>query len=130
MKVINTDKAPAALGPYSQALESGNIVFVSGQIPLNPETGVIPETIEEQAEQAIRNAEAILKENGMTLSNVIKTTVLLDDLGNGVALACPRGSQEHLGLLAVLNAGSQILYGLGLVPHRLKRRHYLEGLLL
>ena len=64
MKVINTDKAPAALGPYSQALESGNIVFVSGQIPLNPETGIIPETIEEQAEQAIRNAEAILKENG------------------------------------------------------------------
>ncbi|MBR2736255.1 MAG: RidA family protein, partial [Firmicutes bacterium] len=46
MKVINTDKAPAALGPYSQALESGNFVFVSGQIPLNPETGTIPETIE------------------------------------------------------------------------------------
>lgn len=82
MKRINTDKAPAALGPYSQALESGNIVFVSGQIPINPETGTIPGTIEEQAEQAIRNAEAILKENGMSLSNVIKTTVLLDDLGD------------------------------------------------
>lgn len=82
MKAISTDKAPAALGPYSQALESGNIVFVSGQIPINPATGVIPETIEEQAEQAILNAEAILKENGMSLANVIKTTVLLDDLGN------------------------------------------------
>lgn len=82
MKVINTANAPAALGPYSQALESGNIVFVSGQIPLNPATGEIPGTIEEQAEQAILNAEAILKENGMSLANVIKTTVLLDDLGN------------------------------------------------
>ena len=50
MKVINTDKAPAALGPYSQALESGSLVFVSGQIPLDPETGTIPETIEEQAD--------------------------------------------------------------------------------
>ena len=82
MKRIDTDKAPAALGPYSQALESGNIVFVSGQIPIIPETGNIPETIEEQAQQAIRNAEAILKENGMSLSNVIKTTVLPNDLGD------------------------------------------------
>ena len=86
MKVISTDKAPAAIGPYSQALVKGDIVFVSGQIPVDPATGNIPETIEEQTAQSLSNAEAILAENGMTLANVIKTSVFLADLNDFAAM--------------------------------------------
>lgn len=82
MKVLNTTKAPAALGPYSQGLAYGDLVFVSGQIPVNPETGAMPDTIEEQTRQSIANLEAILAEQGMTLANVIKTTVFMQDLGD------------------------------------------------
>lgn len=86
MKVLSTDKAPAAIGPYSQALVKGDIVFVSGQIPVDPATGLIPETIEEQTAQSLSNAEAILAENGMTLANVIKTSVFLADLNDFAAM--------------------------------------------
>ena len=82
MKVLHTDKAPAAVGPYSQGLAAGDIVFVSGQIPVDPATVLIPEDISDQAGQCIANIEAILAQNGMTLGDVIKTTVLLTDLGN------------------------------------------------
>lgn len=82
MKVLNTDKAPAAIGPYSQGLVNGDIVFVSGQIPVDPQTGKIAETIEEQTAQSLSNIANILAENGMTMANVIKTSVFLADLGD------------------------------------------------
>ncbi len=86
MKVLSTEKAPAAIGPYSQALVSGNMVFVSGQIPVDPVSGSIAETIEEQTAQSLSNIRNILAENGMTMSDVIKTTVFLSDLGDFAAM--------------------------------------------
>lgn len=81
-KVINTDQAPKAVGPYSQAIEANGFVFVSGQIPVNPANGQIPEGITEQTEQVLRNMGAILKEAGLDYSNVVKTTCLLSDMDN------------------------------------------------
>ena len=86
MLKITTDKAPAAIGPYSQGLVNGNMVFVSGQIPVNPHTGDIADTIEEQTEQVILNIKSILAEEGLTLANVIKTGVFLSDLGDFAAM--------------------------------------------
>lgn len=82
MKVLSTDKAPAAIGPYSQGIVNGDIVFVSGQIPVDPQTGNIAETIEEQTAQSLSNIANILAENGMTMANVIKTSVFLSDLND------------------------------------------------
>ena len=83
MKALNTDKAPAAIGPYSQAIRTGNIVFVSGQLPINPETGAFPDGgIQEQTRQSLLNARAILQSEGLDLANVVKTTVLLSDIAN------------------------------------------------
>ncbi|MCM1520995.1 MAG: RidA family protein [Lachnoclostridium sp.] len=79
-KVISTTSAPAAIGPYSQAIDLGNIVYCSGQIPINPATGEIPEGIKAQTAQAIANVKAILKEAGLTIDNVVKTTVFLADM--------------------------------------------------
>ena len=80
MKQISTTSAPAAIGPYSQALRSGNMVFVSGQIPVNPATGEMVEGIEAQAKQALTNLQNVLAAAGLTTKNVIKTTVFLADL--------------------------------------------------
>ena len=82
-KVISTDKAPAAIGPYSQGLVNGDIVFVSGQIPVDPATGeVAGDKIETQAEQSCKNVGAILEEAGLTFDNVIKTTCFLADIAD------------------------------------------------
>ncbi len=86
MKVISTTKAPAAIGPYSQGLETAGMVFVSGQIPVDPQTGNIPETIEEQTAQSLSNLENILGANGMTMADVVKTSVFLADLGDFTAM--------------------------------------------
>lgn len=83
-KIISTDKAPAAIGPYSQAIEVNGMIFTSGVIPVNPSTGEIPEGIEAQAEQAIGNLAALLKESGVSTDDVVKTTVFIkemDDFG-------------------------------------------------
>jgi 2-iminobutanoate/2-iminopropanoate deaminase len=81
MKVIQTSAAPAAIGPYSQAMVSGGLVFSSGQIPLNPETGEVTGTdIKEQAEQAIKNLKTVLEAAGSSLENVVKTTCFLADM--------------------------------------------------
>ena len=80
-KVISTTAAPAAIGPYSQAIDLGNMVFISGQIPVNPATGEIPEGIKAQTAQSISNIKAILAEAGLTIDNVVKTTVFLADMG-------------------------------------------------
>lgn len=79
-KVIATTNAPGAIGPYSQAIDTGSFVFISGQIPVNPATGKIPEGIEAQAAQSIANIKAILAEAGLTMDNVVKTTVFLADM--------------------------------------------------
>ncbi len=81
-KVIHSDKAPKAIGPYSQAIQAGNMLFISGQIPVNPETGTIPEGIEAQTEQVLKNVKAILDEAGYTFADVVKTTCLLSDMAN------------------------------------------------
>ncbi|MBQ5901076.1 MAG: RidA family protein [Clostridia bacterium] len=86
MKVISTDKSPAAIGPYSQGLDAGNIVFVSGQIPVNVETGTMADTIEEQTAQSLNNVKNILAANGLTMANVIKTSVFLSDLNDFAAM--------------------------------------------
>ena len=86
MKKITTDKAPAAIGPYSQAVVVGNLVFTSGQIPLDPETGaMVGETIEEQTHRVCKNLAAVLEAEGLTFENVIKTTCFLSDMANFAA---------------------------------------------
>lgn len=80
-KIISTPKAPAAIGPYSQAIEANGMVFTSGVIPINPATGeLVTGTVEEQAEQAIGNLAALLKESGADLEHVIKTTVFIKNM--------------------------------------------------
>ncbi len=79
-KQIATTAAPAAIGPYSQAIDLGNMVFISGQIPVNPATGEVPEGIAAQTAQSIANIKAILAEAGLTIDNVVKTTVFLADM--------------------------------------------------
>ncbi len=83
MKVISTKKAPAAIGPYSQAIQVGNLVYTSGQIPIDPATGVFAEGgIKEQTRQSLTNVKAILEEVGLTMSNVVKTTVFMADMND------------------------------------------------
>ena len=86
MKKISTDKAPAAIGPYSQGMIAGEFLFASGQIPIDPATGEISgTTIEEQAQQAIRNVGAILAEAGADFTKVVKTTCFLADMADFTA---------------------------------------------
>jgi 2-iminobutanoate/2-iminopropanoate deaminase len=83
MKTISTEKAPAAIGPYSQAIQVGNLVYTSGQIPIDPATGMIVKGgIKEQTLQSLTNVRAILEEVGLTMSNVLKTTVFMADMGD------------------------------------------------
>ncbi len=77
---IATTNAPGAIGPYSQAIDTGSFVFISGQIPVNPATGKVPEGIKAQAAQSIANIKAILAEAGLSIDNVVKTTVFLADM--------------------------------------------------
>lgn len=86
IKKISTDKAPAAIGPYSQALDTGNMLFISGQIPIDPATGVMADTVEEQAKQVLTNIKNILAEAGLSMSDVVKTSVFLADLGDFAAV--------------------------------------------
>lgn len=79
-KEIATTKAPGAIGPYSQAVQAGNLVFVSGQLPIDPATGEMPANIKDQTSQSISNIVNILAEAGMSLDNVVKTTVFLADM--------------------------------------------------
>ena len=85
-KVISTSNAPAAIGPYSQAIETNGYVFTSGQIPINPATGEVEgKTIEEQTEQVMHNIGALLEASGLTFANVVKTTCFLADLNDFAA---------------------------------------------
>ncbi len=81
-QVLATEQAPAAIGPYSQGIAAGETVYVSGQLPLNPATGAFPEGIAAQTAQSLKNIQAILAQQGMTLANVVKTTVFLADIND------------------------------------------------
>lgn len=86
-KVISTTNAPQAIGPYSQAIEINGMLFISGQVPVNPETGKVAEGgITGQTEQVMKNIEAILTEAGYTLQDVVKSTCLLSDMNNFAAM--------------------------------------------
>ncbi len=85
-KVISTTAAPGAIGPYSQAIDTGSMVYASGQIPLNPETGEIPEGITAQTKQSLANVKAILAAAGLSVDNVVKTTVFLADMNDFAAM--------------------------------------------
>ena len=84
-QAIHTDKAPAAIGPYSQAVKVGNLLFISGQIPVDPATGAIPEGIAAQAEQSCKNVGAILEAAGSGFDRVFKTTCFLADMADFAA---------------------------------------------
>lgn len=80
-EIIATSNAPKAIGPYSQAIKNNGLVFLSGQIPLHPETGeIVGQTIEEQTERVLENMRGVLEAAGLSLSNVVKTTVFVKDL--------------------------------------------------
>ena len=81
-KIIATDKAPAAIGPYSQAIEAGGFVFASGQIPVDPATGNIPEGIEAQAKQALTNVRNLMEASGLSMENIVKTSVFIKDMND------------------------------------------------
>ena len=85
-KVIATPAAPGAIGSYSQAIDAGPFVYASGQIPIDPATGLIPEGIKAQTAQSLANVKAILAEAGLSLANVVKTTVFLADMGDFVPM--------------------------------------------
>ena len=107
--VISTEKAPAAIGPYSQGIQAGNLIITSGQLPINPATGAFPETIEEQTRQSLENCKAVLAASGAGMENVIKTTVFLSDMNNFAAMngvyaaffegACPARSAVEVARL-------------------------------
>jgi len=83
MKTISTDQAPAAIGPYSQGKISGNLLFVSGQLPIDPSTGkMVESTIADRTHQILKNCTAIAKEAGVDLTKVVKTTIFLTDLAD------------------------------------------------
>lgn len=82
MKLVNTEKAPGAIGPYSQAYEVNGVVYTSGQIPVNPENGAVPDGIEAQADQSCKNVGAILDAAGSSFDKVFKTTYFLADMGD------------------------------------------------
>lgn len=87
MKAIESPNAPAAIGPYSQAVQTGNLIFCSGQLPIDPTTGKFPEGgIKEQTRQSLLNISRILEQEGLSLSNVVKTTVLLADISDFAAM--------------------------------------------
>ena len=110
-KMIATKNAPAAIGPYSQATEAGGLIFISGQLPINPATGELaPAEIKAQTEASIKNIEAILVSEGLTLENVVKTTVLMADLGQFAQM------NEVYGKFFAKNPPARAAYGVKALP--------------
>ena len=107
--IISTSQAPAAIGPYAQAVEANGLVITSGQLPIDPATGAFPATIEEQTRQSLTNCKAVLEAAGAAMENVIKTTVFLSDMNNFAAMngvyatffegACPARSAVEVARL-------------------------------
>lgn len=85
-KVLHTESAPAAIGPYVQGVDLGNMVMTSGQIPINPTTGEVPTEITAQARQSLDNVKAVVESSGLTVSDIVKMTVFVKDLGDFAAV--------------------------------------------
>ena len=85
-KIIHTEKAPAAIGPYVQAVDLGNLVLTSGQIPVNPANGEVPKDIVAQARQSLENVKAIIEQAGLTVGDIVQTTVFVKDLNDFAAV--------------------------------------------
>ena len=100
MKHISTTNAPAALGPYSQAVDAGSTVYCSGQLGLDPATGALAEGVQAQTHQALKNLQAVLQEAGLTLDNVVKTTVFVQELAAFAAVTEIYGTYFHGGFPA------------------------------
>src|SRR6056297_3562515 len=81
-KIIQTDNAPKAIGPYSQATKAAGLIFISGQLPINPKTGEMPNNVKEQTKQSMENIKAILESDGLSMKNIVKTTVLLKNIND------------------------------------------------
>ena len=86
MKAIRSEKVPAAVGPYSQAIETDGLVFISGQLPIDPETGTISDDVRKNTRLSLGYIKAILEDNGLSMANVVKTTVLLQDMNDFAAM--------------------------------------------
>ena len=126
-KIISTSEAPAAIGPYSQAVRSGNFLFCSGQIPLDPKSGqIVPDDIATQTRRVLDNVGAVLKAESLTFENIVKTTIFLTDLGDFQAVneiygsyfkqqpparstvqvsALPKGAKVEIEVIAVADNG-------------------------
>ena len=99
-EVIATTNAPGAIGPYSQATKAGSLVFVSGQLPIDPATGVMPEDVSAQTKQSLTNGKAIIEAAGGSMADVVKTTVFLADMNDFAAMnACPARSAVQVARL-------------------------------
>jgi len=108
-QVINTEKAPAAIGPYSQGIKASGIVITSGQLPIDPATGSMPEGIKDQTSQSMNNCKNVLAASGLSMDKVIKTTVFLSDMNNFASMnevyatffegACPARSAVEVARL-------------------------------
>lgn len=85
-KIIQTQNAPKAIGPYSQATETNGMLFISGQLPIDPKTGEMPEDVKAQTKQSLENTKHILEAAGMTMNNIVKATVLLDNIEDFAAM--------------------------------------------
>jgi len=113
-QVIVTPNAPAAIGPYSQGIAAGQTVYVSGQLPIDPATGLIPEGIAAQTAQSLKNIQAILAQQEMTLANVVKTTVFLADINDFAEMNKVYGeyfAQPYPARSALHGAGGQAAQG-------------------
>ena len=100
--IISTEKAPAAIGPYSQATEVNGLIITSGQLPIDPATGAFPEGIQAQTRQSLTNVKSVLEEAGVTMDHVLKTTVFLSDMNNFGAMCMPPSSPKASILPAAL----------------------------
>jgi 2-iminobutanoate/2-iminopropanoate deaminase len=85
-KIISTEKSPSAIGPYNQGIVAGGVLYTSGQLPIHPETGEVPSTIEEQTAQVLENLKAIIEAAGTTMDNVVKCTVYIQNMSDFVAM--------------------------------------------
>ena len=99
-EIISTTGAPGAIGPYSQGVKANGMLFVSGQLPLDPATGALAEGVQAQTHQALKNLKAVLQEAGLMLDNVVKTTVFVQDLGDFGTVNEIYGSYFHGGFPA------------------------------
>lgn len=86
VKIVNTDKAPAAIGPYVQAVDMGNLLFLSGQLPIDPVTGIMAKDVSSQAKQSLANIKVILEAADCKLANIVKTTIFLADMNDFTAV--------------------------------------------